>query len=283
MFLSKSSALIFAISLLMSATATADGGVILGMSGEADTSSGRLISGFIDYGFTEDTRVSAVLARTITGGPVGGLDTLYADMSAEHSFGPIGLAVSGAYWGDKDLLDSKDLRGSIFFRGDSASLSVDYERRAFDFVFASILEQDLIRTVEFTADGLGAAGSVKLGKRNRLFASGMSYDYSRNIRLQTSIDNLRFLSSSRLSLMNSLIDYRLSAGVDFQLEHNRAIDITLSRWQTAIDGGTVDSISFGFVAPSGIATDTELRIFFDKSENYGSTLALSVSFYYFGA
>jgi hypothetical protein len=81
--------------------------------------------------------------------------------------------------------------------------------------------------------------------------------------------------------MNSLIDYRVSGGVEFRIG-SRSLDLTLSNWQTAVDGGKVRSISVGFLTPSGPASDLELRVAFDESENFGRTIALAVSFYYFG-
>ena len=42
----------------------------------------------------------------------------------------------------------------------------------------------------------------------------MDYRYSRDINLQESIDILSFFSTSRLSLMNSLLDYRASGGME---------------------------------------------------------------------
>ena len=109
----------------------------------------------------------------------------------------------------------------------------------------------------------------------------MSYSYSRDIRLQESIDNLRILSTSRLSLMNSLIDFRVSGGIDYRFG-SKTVDFTISTWQTALDGGRVNSIAIGFTAPSGVATDLEIRLAFDESESFGSTIALAVSFYFFG-
>jgi hypothetical protein len=203
-------------------------------------------------------------------------------VSLEHSFGLAGVRAGAAYWGDNDLLDSVDLRGSVFFRGENATFSVDYERRDFDFVFQSLLDPDIFRTTEFTADGIGAAASLRTGSKSRLYASGMSYDYSRDLRVQPDSDLLRFFTSSRLGLVNSLIDYRISGGIEFRIDQ-RTLDFTLSSWQTAVDGGQVNSFAIGFVTPSGPASDVELRIAYDESENFGNTFSMAISFYYFGA
>lgn len=278
----RSCKLIFVMLAMLAANANAGGMYVLGISGAADTADGRSIGGFVDYGFTEETWLSAVLSGTETVGVLGGLSTIYADVSLEHSFGLVGVRAGVAYWGDNDLLDSVDLRGSVFFRGESATFSVNYERRDFDFVFQSILNPDIFRTIEFTADGIGAAASVRTGGKSRLYASGMSYDYSRELRVQPDTDLLRFLSSSRLSLMNSLVDYRLSGGIEFRIGQ-RMLDFTLSNWQSAIDGGQVNSFAIGFITPSGPASDVELRMAYDEAENFGSTVSFSISFYYFGA
>jgi hypothetical protein len=273
--------LIVAGLLCCAGNAEAGAGYVLGLNAEADNASGRAIAGFIDYGATENTWLSGTVARTNTGGVLGGLETIYLDAAIEQSFGVAGVRAGAAYWGDKDILDSNDLRAAVFFRGKKGSLSLDYEWRDFDFLFTSPFD-DRVRTVEFTANGIGAAASLQSSETSRIFVSGMRYDYSREIRLQPEIDVLRLLSSSRLSLMNSLIDYRVSGGVEFRFG-NRSLDLTLSNWQTAVDGGKVRSISVGFVTPSGPASDLEFRVAFDESENFGNTFALAVSFYFFGA
>lgn len=277
----KASALLLVGLVCSAGVAQAGAGYVLGIHGEADSAGGRSVSGFIDYGATESTWLSGTIARTDTGGVLGGLNTIYADAAIEQSFGLFGVRVGGAYWGDNDILDSNDLRAAVFFRSRKGSLSIDYERRNFDFVFSPLFAPDTIRTAEFFADGIGAAASIQTSEASRLFISGMGYTYSRNIRLQPRIDSLRLLSSSRLSLMNSLIDYRLSGGIEF-LFGQRSVDLTFSNWQTAIDGGKVRSYSIGFVTPVSPASDLELRFAFDESENFGNTFALAISFYFFG-
>lgn len=272
--------MLLAGSAFCAGNAQAGAGYVLGLTAEADNAGGRAIAGFIDYGVTESTWLSGVVARTDTGGVSGGLETLYLDAAIEQSFGVFGVRAGAAYWGDNDILDSTDIRGALFFRGKKGSLSFDFERRDFDFVFISPFD-DRVRMVEFTADGIGAAASLNTSDNSRIFASGMSYVYSRDIRLQPEIDSLRLLSSSRLSLMNSLIDYRLSGGVEFRFG-NQSLDLTLSNWQTAVDGGKVRSISVGFITPSSPASNLEFRFAFDESENFGNTFAFAISFYFFG-
>ncbi len=256
------------------------GGYILGLGAAADNADGRAISAFGDFGIGEHTWLSAMIGTTETDGIAGGFSTTFADVSIDHYFNPVGIRIGGAHWGDPDILESDDVRAAFYYRDDIASFSADYERRNFDFVFDSDLLRDS-RTAEFHADGWGLTSRIKFNDRITARLSGMHYGYSRNIRLQPDIDILRFLSASRLSLMNSLIDYRINAGVEFRFGL-RSIDLSVGSWKTAVDQGKVESYTIGFLTPMSDRTDIEFRFSFDDSENFGNTTALTVYLYYFG-
>ena len=254
--------------------------IILGFGGEADTASGRAVALFADVGVFDATWLSATIAGTRTGGFSGGLQTLYADLGFDHWFDPIGFRVGGGYWGDDDLLDSNDLRGSVYFRNSKTTVSIDYEWRDFDFTIAS----DLLpapRVFEFSSDGYGLSTRFKLSDAVSLSFGGMTYEYSRNINLQPNIDVLRRFSTSRLGLMNSLLDYRLTASIDRSFGP-RTISFVIEQWQTAIDQGNVNSFGAGLLTPIGNLSDLEFRLSYDQSDDFGSTLTLSAFFYFFG-
>ena len=109
-----------------------------------------------------------------------------------------------------------------------------------------------------------------------------SYDYSVDIQLQENIDVLRFLSVSRLSLINSLVDYRINGGVNVNVGDS-SLDFSISNWRTEVDQGQVTSYGIGFTTPLDRASDLELRVAYDDSENFGDTYVFSVYFYTFGS
>ena len=88
-------------------------------------------------------------------------------------------------------------------------------------------------------------------------------------------------SISRLSLMNSLIDYRASGGVEWRFGLS-SVDLRIETWQTAVDQGRVNSIGLGMLTPVSGATDMEFRFAYDESENFGSTISFSFFMYYLG-
>lgn len=263
---------------LLSANAFAEGYVI-GLGADGDSADGRSFSAFGDFGVGEDTWVSVTASTAHTDGLLRRNETLLVDAGIDHWFRPVGIRLGAAYWGNADILDSRDIRASVYVRGAPGSFSLDYQKRDFEFD----LQSDLLRgrTAKFDADGLGASVRLALGEKLNFRLGGMRYDYSRNLRLQPDIDVLSFFTASRLSTINSLIDSRVNAGLEYSFGL-RSVDVSASQWQTAIDGSEVDSYSLGFLTPISDRVDMELRVALDESETYGSTTSLSVYFYYFG-
>ena len=279
--MSSSRDLIAIAALALAGSANAEkSDLILGFGGEADSARGRALVLFGDLGIGEHTWLSATAAGTRTGGFSGGLETLYADIGIDHWFEPVGIRLGGGYWGDEDLLDSNDFHASVYYRNDAMQVSVDYEWRDFDFTFFN----DLLpapRVFEFQGDGYGLSTRFKLTDAVSMSLGGMSYDYSRNINLQPNIDILRRFSTSRLSLMNSLLDYRATLSIDRNFGTRNA-SFVVEQWQTAIDQGVVNSIGVGLLTPMGEFNDLELRFSYDHSDEFGSTVTLSAFFYFFG-
>ena len=265
--------------LASSGTVVADG-FILGVGAALDSEDGRALSIFGDFGIRENTWLSATVGSTKTEALVGGFSTNFYDAGIDHYFDPVGIRISGAYWGDSNILDSDDVRASIYYRDEIASFSADYKRRNFDFIFGTAF-LDVRRKAEFHADGWGMTNRIRFGDSFTFRLSGMHYGYSRNIRIQRDIDALRFLSSSRLSLINSLIDYRVNVGVEYKFGL-RSVDVSAGTWKTAVDPSKVDSYTIGFLTPMTDRTDIEFRLSFDDSESFGRTTALTVYLYYFG-
>lgn len=253
---------------------------VIGLGAEADTEDGRAFAALADFALGDNTRAGVSVAHSRIEGAAGLRDTRYADVELDHSFEPLGIRVGAGYWGDPDLLDSVDLRASVYLRSADGMLSADFERRAFDLSPGGRVSP-VSRTVEFSANGLGASARRQVAERFDIYGGGMWYDYSRNVRLQQDLESLRFLSRSRLALMNSLIDYRWHAGVETAFGLRR-VDLRIGGWRNAADGERVDSIGAGFLTPLGDRTDIEFRLELDRSESFGRSTVLSVFLYFFG-
>ncbi len=268
------------LALLLGSNAFAGDGLILGLGAERDTSDSFSFSAFGDYGITRKTWISVTASKAQAQGVISQLDTVYGDIGLDHHFDPIGIRIGAAYWGDEEILDSVDIRGSVYVRTKTVSLSADYEKRNFDFVLnlGPLFDR---RQVEFEADGYGLHFRADTGDRVSLHVRGMNYNYSVDLTRLQNISDLNFLSASRLSLANSLLDYRVDAGIDIKFGL-RSLGLEAGTRQTAIDGGRVDSVSAGFLFPASDASDIELRIGYDDSENFGGTIVFSFFWFLYG-
>lgn len=270
----------FMLAILLCGSAFGGDGYIVGLGAEGDTSDSFALSAFGDFGLTEKTWLSVTAAKAQAEGVFNQLRTTYGDIGVDHYFDPIGVRIGAAYWGDHDILDSVDYRGSIYLRTKAVTFATEYERRNFDFRFN--LEPTLEpRRVQFEADGYGLNFRASASERVGMFIRGMTYDYSVDLTRLQNISDLNFLSASRLSLANSLLDYRLDAGIDIKFGL-KLLSLEVGNRQTAIDSGRVDSYSVGFLFPASDASDIELRIGYDDSDSFGSTTVFSFFWFFYG-
>ena len=271
----------YAALLLLSTNAWAAGDYVIAGGVQADSADG--IAGVVlgDLAVGEKTWLSAGIARSSVELPARDeLETWYGDVGLDHYFDPAGVRLGLAYWGDNSVLDSTDARASLYVRGSSGSLSFDYEFRDLQL---ELPEFDFIRRrqVNFDAHGYGLGARLDLTDNVDVRFRGMSYDYSINLRLDPNRDIVNLISVTRLSLLNTLVDYRasLSLGIDFGLKR---LEFEADQWRGAVEGSITNSYSARFLVPIGRRNDIEFELGFDESENYGEVTVFSVLLYFYG-
>jgi hypothetical protein len=248
---------------------------------DGDSADGIAGSAGIDLGLTEKTWLSVGAGKSSVVLPRGGsIDTLSVFTSIDHSFDPVGIQLGLSYWGDDEILDSIDTRGSLYWRNANTMISADYEYR--DFAF-DIFRDSLVagRDVEFHAQGIGLSARFTLSDSVDLNFSGISYDYNVNLGRAANRDILDFISVTRLSLINSLIDHRARVGVDIDWGEQRW-SLDFATWEGAVDGSTTNSTTLKLLTPIGKKTDLELGIGVDDSDSYGSVTLFSIYLYFYG-
>ena len=267
--------------LLLSNAAFAVEGFMIGAGGEGDSDDELSLAVVGGLGLTEDTWLSAALAQSEVDLVDGReLETAYADIDLDHYFGPIGVRLGAAYWGDSDVLTSNDWRASGYFRNEVVTLSFDYEYRDFEFIIPST-DFTTSREVLFDADGFGVSARIQTSEKTNLRLRGIKYDYSIPFRPVENVDAQRLLSVSRLSLINSLVDHR--AGVTLGIESgDSAWDIDLTTWEGALSGSRTKSLTVRYLTPLSKRTDIELGIGYDDSELYGDVTFFSLYLFFYG-
>lgn len=267
--------------LLLSGNSWAAGEYVIAGGVEADSADGMVAALFGDVAIGDDTWLSGGVARSRVDLALRDeLETWYADIGIDHYFDPAGIRLGAAYWGDDDILDSVDLRTSLYFRGDSGSLSLDYEFRDFELVLPQV-DRFSRRRATFDAQGIGIAARLDLTDRVDVSLKGIAYDYSVDLRLDPNRDIVNVISVTRLSLINSLVDYRANVGlgIDFGLKR---LEFDIARWEGAVAGARTNSYSLRFLTPVGQRSDIEFGIGYDDSDTYGQVTVLSVFLYFYG-
>jgi hypothetical protein len=277
------SSLRFLTLLLLAGTANADvEGYLLGGGVESDTDSGLRLAALGSVGLSKDTWLSAAVSKSTVELATGSdSNTAYADIEIDHHFDPIGFTLGAAYWGDPDVLDSVDLRASLYFRTDKITLAGEYETRDFDFI---IPPSDFFagREFAFDADGIGARARFKFNDVVSMSLSDMKYDYSVDFRPDENRDAIRLVTVSRLGLINNLIDSR--AGIDFGFDVGlKRWELDFSKWKGALDGARTNSYTIRYLTPIGAKTDIEFGLGYDDSDLYGDVTFFSVYLYFYGS
>ena len=249
---------------------------------ESDNADGLSASVIGGVGLTENTWLSAGIAKSSVELSRGRkLEPLYADIELDHYFDPIGIRIGAAYWGDSDVLESNDWRGSVYWRGDAVMLAAEYEFRDFDFIIPST---DFLtsREIMFDADSIGASARFQLSENTSLRLRGMRYDYSVPFRPVENVDTIRLLTVSRLSLINTLVDHRasVSLGIDQGLKR---WEIDVTTWEGAIDRSRTNSATLRYLLPMSDKTDIEFGLGYDDSELYGDVVFFSLYLYFYSA
>lgn len=267
--------------LLLSGNAWAAGEYVIAGGVQGDSADGIAAALLGDLAVGEATWLSAGVARSSVELPIRGeLETSYADIGVDHFFDPAGVRLGLAYWGDSSVLDSTDARASLYFRAARGSVSFDYEFRDLEL---QIPETNFFRgrRVNFDANGFGLGARLDLSDSVDVRFKGMSYDYGINLRLDPNRDIVNLISVTRLSLLNTLVDYRVSVilGMDFGLKR---LEFEAAQWEGAVEGSRTNSYSVRFLAPIGNRSDIEFGLGYDDSENYGEVTVFSVFLYFYG-
>lgn len=265
---------------LLAGHAFAGNGYVLGAGIEGDTADGRAASVIGSFGLGDKTWLSAAVARSSVDVGIRSPEVWYGDVGIDHRFDPLGIRVGASYWGDNDTLDSQDWRASLYWRNDRFSVAGDYEYRDFTF---DLPATDFFpgRTVRFDATGAGLTMRFEITDNLSLGVYGMGYDYDVNLRLDNNRGLLELLAFSRLSLINSLVDYQANATLALDVGERRW-EIDVGTWKGEVDGGTTRSATISVLNPFGDRADFELALGVDDSDLYGNVTILSVFLYFYG-
>lgn len=213
----------------------------------------------------------------------GDIRTRTLSVGIDQSFGLLGLTLDLQRWGDPDLVESDDIKASIYLRGDVLTAALLAERREFDVTFSvtGVGGDVFSRTVGFRGDGWGLRFSAKPVDNWRFFVSGRKYDYSVNLAALPRIQLVDFLFSSTLTLANSLVDFEIAAGVERSFGA-RSVSLNYARDRSAVDRSFLESLDLGLLLPVGKRVDLELSFGLSDSQDFGSEVFGGIYLFIYG-
>ncbi len=267
--------------LFLAAPAWAVEGYIIGVGLETDTADGLAVSVIGELQIADETWLSAAIAKSSGDLPRDlTLDTVFGDVGIDHWFKPVGISASIAYWGDHNILDSVNYRASLYWRSAKIRISGDVEYRDFELDFPAT-DRFPVRKATFGANGFGLTTRFKLSDKTDLSVYGMNYEYDVNFRIAENDRIRELLSVSRLSLLNSLVDYRVGASLSLDVGKRRWL-LEFATWQGEADQEKTKSATIRLITPFGQRGDVEFGLGIDRSDIYGDTTFLSVFMFFYG-
>ncbi len=254
---------------------------MLGAGVEADSADGFAVSVLADVALADNTWLSGSAAHSGVDLPRRQrIDYLQAELGIDHFLDPIGIRAGVAYWGDADILDSTDVRASLYARSDEKSVSLDADYRDFDLNLPALDAQPRAG-LGFRAKGLGLSARVAVNDRATLRVTGMHYDYSREFRVGDAARVTDLVTFSRISALSSLVEWRARAGLGIDAGKLRW-QLDVSKWRGAVDDSDNAGVTLGVLMPMSPRTDIDVRLGYDDSDLYQSTTFLSVFVYFYG-
>jgi hypothetical protein len=247
----------------------ASGAWVLGFAGQVDEQSSDSVLATVNWGVTPTTWLSFSAGRSSSPADRADVeaDTLVA--SIDHRFDKVGFTLELEHWGDPDALETEDLRGSVYF--DRARWRVDlaYATRDLEipFTLTGPLGNTLRRTAETSSDSVGVDVRVNLNELWRLYLGVTEYDYEsrRALQIIPRIDRLNLLSTSTLTLANSLIDHERSIGIERDIRR-MVFNLRFATDESAIDGSSFETTDVALLVPAGARMDIEVNVGRGRSE-----------------
>ncbi len=253
----------------------------LGVQTGDDGSAGYALG--LDWGATERTWLSLYGGLSESPNQLADVTTRTLAANLDQRIGPLGFTLGLESWGEPDEVESRDISGSIYLHGEGYRFALKGERREIDITFTitDLAGNQLRRTVDVTAEGLGAAFSVDVSERWRLSADAIRYDYSRELSVLPRLDVFDFLASSALTLANSFIDTEWGIGLEYDAS-GKAFNLQWRKDRSAVDSSELNSVSVGALLPVAERWDLEFSFGLSDAEDLDRALFGGVYLFFYG-
>ena len=269
-FRRASSAIIAATTLAISATAHADRSFVLGGGIGADDTGGLSVDALADVSLTDRTWLTLSAGTTDADTERDSIRTSAVQLGLTHRFGTLGIGIGGGTWGDAGRLESNDLNFDVFWQSDTWRFAIDYERRDIELTLVFRPLDPVLPPQEVTAsldgDGIGANVRYRTKSNTSFSLRARQFDYSRDISRLDSLELVRRISPTTLTLVGALRESQYTAAVDWE-EGSYRFGLEIARDRLIVGELDVTSVTGTVLAPIGRRMDLEVNFGVSNSDD----------------
>lgn len=271
--------------ILLTATAEAGTPFVLGGGIGADDTGGLSLDVLADISLTERTWLTVSGGSTDADTETDSIRTNSAQIGMTQEFGAIGIGIGAGTWGDSGRLESNDLNFDIFWKSDSWRIALDYERRDIDLTLViaalDITLPDRQLSTSLDGDGIGASVRYRTEKNTSFTVRARQFDYSRDISRLDSLELIRRISPTTLTLAGALRDAQYSAMIEWE-EGNYRFGLEVAKDTLAVGDLDVTSVTGSLLAPLGRRMDIEVNVGFSNADGVDSGAYGGVFLFFYG-
>jgi hypothetical protein len=276
-------------------------GTVYSASGQYDEAGAYSLSAGLDHAFSDATWASLTAGFVdSTEGPID-LSTYRAGVGLDHYFDPAGLAVDVEYWGDSDTIETLTVDGELYFRTENARFGVTAAYRDIDIKYEvpALLVNLVDSSQSFASTAIGA--SLRYSRQAAsVYARATVWSYDEAVgevltnvdlsrvppalrpaiqqRLTRVVAAVRSLSSSSLTLANSLLAHAATVGFDYRFGE-QTLNFEAGHDRGEVDDLDVTTLSTGWLFPVGDAVDVEVRLGVSDADTFGSSVFGGISLF----
>ena len=245
----------------------------VGLGAQVDEDSSDSVLATVNWGVTRSTWLLFSAARSRSPAERADISAQSLVAGVDHRFGLVGVTFQVERWGDSDVLESDELRGSFYIQQERLRIALNHERRDIDipFTLTGPLGGTVRRTAQLSADSFGLSVRVQPAERWQLYFEATEHDYERDLALLPRIDRLNLLSTSALTLANSFVDHERMLGFERELGRT-LLNVSFREDRSAIDGSKLETIEAGVLWPISRRIDVEVNLGSGRSDLVDSGL-----------
>jgi hypothetical protein len=247
------------------------GAWMLGLGAQVDEDGGDSLQGTMYVGVGPSTWLLLGAGRSSSPADRADIEANTLSIGVDHRFANVGFTFDVAQWGDSGVLETQDLKGSVYFDRERWRIGFGYETGDIEipFTLTGPLGGTLRRTAEVSSDAFSVDARIDLGPHWQMYLRLAEHDYERDLNVLPRIDSFNLLSTSTLTLANSFLDYERSVALEREIGRV-SLNMRFATDRSAIDHSKFDTLEGAALFPIGARSDLEFNVGHGRSDFFGS-------------